>query len=45
MRDPTTIKSTKTIEELMQLTKELSISGMPVVDDGELMGIVTSRDF
>jgi IMP dehydrogenase len=45
VRDPTTIKSTKTIEELMQLTKELSISGMPVVDDGELMGIVTSRDF
>ena len=45
VRDPTTIKSTKTIEELMQLTKELSISGMPVVDDGALMGIVTSRDF
>jgi IMP dehydrogenase len=45
VRDPTTIKSTKTIEELMQLTKELSISGMPVVDDGALIGIVTSRDF
>jgi len=29
----------------MQLTTELSISGMPVVDDGALMGIVTSRDF
>jgi IMP dehydrogenase len=45
VRDPTIIKSTKTIEELMQLTNELSISGMPVVDDGVLMGIVTSRDF
>ena len=45
VRDPTTIKSTKTIEELMQLTKELSISGMPVVDGSELIGIVTSRDF
>jgi IMP dehydrogenase len=45
VRDPSTIKSTKTIEELMQLTNELSISGMPVVDDGVLMGIVTSRDF
>jgi IMP dehydrogenase len=45
VRDPTTIKSTKTIEELMQLTNELSISGMPVVDEGKLMGIVTSRDF
>ena len=45
VRDPTTIKSTKTSEELMQLTNELSISGMPVVDDGVLMGIVTRRDF
>ncbi len=45
VRDPTTIKSTKTINELMQLTTELNISGMPVVDDGKLMGIVTRRDF
>ena len=45
VRDPTTIRSTKTIDELMKLTKELSISGMPVVDDGKLMGIVTRRDF
>ena len=29
----------------MKLTNELSISGMPVVDDGKLMGIVTRRDF
>ena len=29
----------------MQLTSELSISGMPVVDDDKLMGIVTRRDF
>jgi len=45
VRDPTTIQSTKTINELMHLTSELSISGMPVVDDGKLMGIVTRRDF
>ena len=45
VRDPTTIRSTKTISELMKLTNELSISGMPVVDDEKLMGIVTSRDF
>ena len=45
VRDPTTIRSTKTISELMKLTNELSISGMPVVDDGKLMGIVTRRDF
>ena len=40
VRDPTIIKSTKTIGELMQLTNELNISGMPVVDDGVLIGIV-----
>ena len=45
VRDPSTIQSTKTISELMQLTNELSISGMPVVDNGKLMGIVTRRDF
>ena len=45
VRDPTTIKSSKTIGELKQLTSELKISGMPVVDDDNLVGIVTSRDF
>ena len=45
VRNPTTIRSNKTIHELMQLTSELSISGMPVVDDDKLMGIVTRRDF
>ena len=29
----------------MQLTKELNISGIPVVDNEQLVGIVTSRDF
>ena len=45
VRDPTTIRSSKSIAELKQLTDELNISGMPVVDDGDLKGIVTSRDF
>ena len=45
VRDPVTINSQKTIGELRQLTSELSISGMPVVDDGNLRGIVTGRDF
>ena len=45
VRDPVTINSTKSISELKQLTNELNISGMPVLDNGELMGIVTSRDF
>ncbi|MEJ6767347.1 MAG: IMP dehydrogenase, partial [Gammaproteobacteria bacterium] len=45
VRDPTTIRSSRSIAELKQLTDELNISGMPVVDDGMLKGIVTSRDF
>ena len=45
VRDPLTIESDKSIGELIQLTTELNISGMPVVDDGVLKGIVTSRDF
>ncbi len=45
VRDPITISSDKTIEELVQLTKDLNISGMPVLDEKHLVGIVTSRDF
>ena len=45
VRDPLTIESDKSIGELIQLTTELNISGMPVVDNGKLRGIVTSRDF
>mgnify|MGYP001196250392 FL=1 len=45
VRDPVTISSTNSIEELKNLTDKLSISGMPVVDNGQLRGIVTGRDF
>ena len=45
VRDPITISSNQTIGQLKQLTGELNISGMPVVDDGVVKGIVTSRDF
>jgi len=45
VRDPITIRSDNEVGELIQLTKELNISGMPVVDNGALVGIVTSRDF
>jgi IMP dehydrogenase len=45
VRDPITIRSDNSVAELVQLTRELNISGMPVVDDGNLVGIVTSRDF
>ena len=45
VRDPITIRSDNKVGELVQLTQELNISGMPVVDGGNLVGIVTSRDF
>ena len=45
VRDPITIESSKSIGELIELTTKLNISGMPVVDNGKLKGIVTSRDF
>ena len=45
VRDPVTISSTNSIEELKNLTNKLSISGMPVVDNGQLKGFVTGRDF
>ena len=45
VRDPITIHSDNEVGDLIKLTKELNISGMPVVDNGELVGIVTSRDF
>ena len=45
VREPITISSEKRVGELVKLTKELKISGMPVVDNDNLVGIVTSRDF
>ncbi len=45
VRDPVTITSTSSIEDLKNLTNKLRISGMPVVDNGKLKGIVTGRDF
>ena len=45
VKDPITISSDKSIGELVKLTQDLNISGMPVVDEKRLVGIVTSRDF
>ena len=44
VKDPFTIKVTATIRDLIALMKENDISGMPVVDNTGLVGIVTSRD-
>ncbi len=44
VKDPITVSSVATIKEVLALSEHYSISGMPVVDSGELVGIVTSRD-
>lgn len=44
IREPITVASTATVRDVMALTKEHNISGVPVVDGIELVGIVTSRD-
>ena len=44
VRDPFTIPVTATIRDLVSLMKENDISGMPVLDNSGLVGIVTSRD-
>jgi IMP dehydrogenase len=44
IKDPITISPEATVRELVELTREHSISGVPVVRGEELVGIVTSRD-
>lgn len=42
--DPITVPPSMTIAEVLALTRANHISGVPVVDAGRLVGIVTSRD-
>jgi len=42
--DPITVPPTMTIGEVIKLTRANKISGVPVVDGKDLVGIVTSRD-
>lgn len=44
VRDPITVSPTTTIGEVVELTRANSISGVPVVEGNDLVGIVTSRD-
>ena len=44
IRDPITIGPDQTVAELVELTVDNKISGVPVVDDTNLVGIITSRD-
>ena len=44
IRDPITTTPNSSIKDVMELTRGHGISGVPVVQDGKLVGIVTSRD-
>ena len=44
IRDPITIHPDRTVRDLIELTMERNISGVPVVENGKLVGIITSRD-
>ena len=44
IRDPVTVSPGTSIGEVMQITRANNISGVPVVDGTDLVGIVTSRD-
>jgi IMP dehydrogenase len=44
LKDPITIPPTMTVREVLALTRAHKISGLPVVDNGKVVGIVTNRD-
>lgn len=44
VNDPITIESNMTVRDVLELTKMHKISGIPVVDNGKIVGIVTNRD-
>jgi IMP dehydrogenase len=44
IKDPITVSPGTTIREVLDITHRHNISGVPVVDGNELVGIVTSRD-
>ena len=44
IKDPITVSPDVSIRDVLNLTRSKNISGVPVVDGDELVGIVTSRD-
>ncbi len=45
IKEPLTVGPYTSIQEVIDLTRKKNISGVPVVDGEELVGIVTRRDF
>ncbi|WP_338521439.1 IMP dehydrogenase [Candidatus Legionella polyplacis] len=44
VRNPIVVNSDITVKELLEVMNNYNVSGFPVVEDGKLVGIVTSRD-
>jgi IMP dehydrogenase len=44
LKDPITIPPTMMVREVLNLTRSYKISGLPVVENGLVVGIVTNRD-
>lgn len=44
IRDPITVDPETSIRDVLALTRAKNISGVPVVDKGQLIGLVTHRD-
>ncbi len=44
VKDPLTVSPETSIQKVLELTRHYKISGLPVVDGEDLVGIVTSRD-
>src|SRR5690606_32770011 len=44
IKDPITVSPKATIRDVIELTRAKSISGVPVVEGEDLVGIVTHRD-
>ncbi|SFM94677.1 IMP dehydrogenase [Formivibrio citricus] len=44
VKDPVIIAPHLSVRDVLALTRQYNISGLPVVDNGELVGIVTNRD-
>jgi len=44
VKDPITISPEMTVRDVLVLTRQHKISGLPVVDGGHVVGIITNRD-
>ena len=44
VKEPVTVSPGMTVQEVIAITSQRKISGLPVIDEGKVVGIVTNRD-